>query len=142
MLLVWYSPILIHFDISSVWFSSYWFSFLFSDVHSMFMFWHGLGLLFQGCWLVLSFSYCVFFSDSRCCSVFSGFVWFPILLLAFVDDHDVDHPVVVHKECLYTETYIHQHLKIYIYIYIYIYTYIYIYIYVPTLISIYNHTLN
>ena len=30
------------------------------------------------------------FSDTRCCSVSSGFVWFPILRLAFMDNHGVD----------------------------------------------------
>ena len=30
------------------------------------------------------------FSDTRCRSVFSGFAWFPILCLAFMDDHGVD----------------------------------------------------
>ena len=30
------------------------------------------------------------FSDSRYCPAFSGHVWFPILCLAFTDDHGVD----------------------------------------------------
>ena len=49
--------------------------------------------------------------------------------LAFVNDHDVDHPVVVHTENIYIEAYIHQHLNTFL-------------LFVPTLIAIYNHTLN
>ena len=77
---------------------------------------------------VILFLLCVF-SDSRCCSVFSGFVWFPVLLLAFMDDHDVDHPVVGHTENISIVAYIHQHLNTFL-------------LFDPTLISIYNHTLN
>ena len=38
---------------------------------------------------VVLFLLCVF-SDSRCCPAFSGHVCFPILHLAFMDDHGVD----------------------------------------------------
>ena len=46
-----------------------------------------------------------------------------------MDDHDVDHPVVVHTENIYIEAYIYQHLNTFL-------------LFVPTLMSIYNHTLN
>ena len=39
-----------------------------SNVHVL------VGLLSHECWLLLSFSYCVFFSDPRCCSVSSRYV--------------------------------------------------------------------
>ena len=103
--------ILIHFE--SVLFDSVHigFLFLFWGVHSMFMFWYGYCWLFQEYWLVSSFSYCVF---SQCFNrymvLFCRFVWFPVLLLAFTDDHDVDHPVVAYTENVYIEAYIHQHL--------------------------------
>ena len=57
------------------------------------------------------------FSDTRCCSVFNGIVWFPVLLLAFMDDHDVDHPVVVYTENVYIEVHIHTNILIYRYFY-------------------------
>ena len=94
-----------------------------SGIHSMFMFWYGYCWLFQECCLVSSFSYCVFsqsfhsiFTGTWCCSVFHGIVWFPILLVAFMDDHDVDHPIVVYTENVYIEVHIHQHLYIYIFL--------------------------
>ena len=112
--------ILIQFE--SVLFDSVHIGFLFiSGVHPMFMFWYGYCWLFQECWLVSSFSYCVIsqcfhsiFTGTWWCSVFNRIVWFPILLVAFTDDHDVDHPVVVYTENVYIEVHIHQHLYIYI----------------------------
>ena len=67
------------------------------------------------CHPVLTVCFLNIFSDTRCCSVFSRFVWFPFLCLAFMDDHCLDHPVVVHIENVYIEVYIHQHLYIYTY---------------------------
>ena len=40
---------------------------------------------------------------------------FPSFLFAFMDDHDVDHPVVVYTENVYIGVHIHQHLYIYSY---------------------------
>ena len=67
-----------------------------SGVHPMFMFFFvfflygycskNVGL----CHPFLTVYFPSVFSDTRCCSVFSGFVWFPILCLAFTDDHGVD----------------------------------------------------
>ena len=116
---------------------SYWFS-LCQVSNSMFMFWYGYCWLFQECWLVLSFSYCVIsqcfhsiFPGTWCCYVFNGIVWFPIILVAFTDDHDVDHPVVVYAENVYIEIHIHHHL------------YRYILTFCSNIsISIYNHNLN
>ena len=57
------------------------------------------------------------FSVTRCCSVFNGIVWFPVLLLAFIDDPDVDHPVVVYAENVYIEVHIYTNILIYRYFY-------------------------
>ena len=68
-----------------------------SGIHTMFMYWYGCCWLHQECGLASSFSYCVFsqyfhniVTGTWCCSVFNRIVWFSILLLAYMDDHDVD----------------------------------------------------
>ena len=67
-----------------------------SGVHTMFMYWYGCCWLHQECGLASSFSYCVFsqyfhsiVTGTWCCSVFNGIMCLPVLLLAYVDDHDV-----------------------------------------------------
>ena len=113
MLLVWYSPfwsILIQFPLIQFILISF-----LSGLHSMFMFWYGLGLLFQECWLVSSFSYCVFsqcflrykvlFCFQWICG-FPSFVWHSWMIMVWID-----HSVVVYTENVYIEGYIHQHLN-------------------------------
>ena len=107
--------ILIHFDtvlfglvhLASI---SLWCS---SNVHVL------VWLLFQECWLVSSFSYCVF---SQCFSQIQGVVLFSVDLCGFLSFiwHSqmtmvwIDHPVVVYTENVYIEAYIHQHLNIFL----------------------------
>ena len=64
----------------------------------------------------------VLFSVDLC--GFPSFVWHLQMTMVWID-----HPVVVYTENVYIEGYIHQHLNT-------------ILLFVPTLISIYNHTLN
>ena len=80
------------FGYSSVWISSYLFFLSLSLSHWCSSNFHVLvGSLTRKCWLLSSFSYCVFlFSDPRCCSVFSGYMWLPVFYLIFVDGHGVD----------------------------------------------------
>ena len=93
----------VHLDSLSLWCSS--------NVHVL------VWLLFQECWLVSSFSYCVFsqiqgvvlHSVDMC--GFPSFVWHSQMTMVWID-----HPVVVHTENVYIEVYIHQHLNIYIHI--------------------------
>ena len=84
-------------------FSSYWFSFLLWCSSN-------IGMVLP---CVVLFLLCVSFLRFKVLFVFSGFVWYPILHLAFTDDPDVDHPVIVHRECLYRISYTPTSLFIY-----------------------------
>ena len=93
--------------------------FLLSGVHSMFMFWYGVVGCSKNigwCHPFLTVYFLCIFTGTWCCSVFNGIVWFPILHLVFMDDHDVDHPVVVYTEnVLYRSSYTPTSLYIYFY---------------------------
>ena len=118
-------------------------SVLFDSVHIGFSFSSGVfiqcscfGMVIAGCSKniglchpFLTVCFLSVFIGTWCCSVFNGIVWFPVLHLAFKDDHDVDHPVVVYTENVYIEAYIHQHLNIHIFC-------------SNLSVSIYNHNLN
>ena len=111
--------ILIHFE--SVLFDSVHIGFLSlrcsSSVHVLVWFWLIVPRMLA---CVILFLLCVFSVFSQIQGVvwfvglvFSGNVWFPVLHLALTDDHDVDHPVVVHRECLYRSSYTPTSLFIY-----------------------------
>ena len=91
--------ILIHFWISSVWISSYWFCIDLSSL--VFTQCSCFGMVVAGCtknvglhhpFLTVCFLsvFTVLSQVHWCCSVFNGTVWFPVLLLVYTYDHDVD----------------------------------------------------